>query len=1023
MRFSAPISGHLTAVAGGCYTIAMQSENLFRKEYARLHPKQKEAVDHIYGPLMVLAGPGTGKTHVITMRIANILRKADTRPDQVLAITFTDAAAKEMRKRLSELIGSSASHVKITTFHSFCNEILETYPEYASLSMGSRPIEEVEQLQLMEDSIDSLPLKLLRTYGNPHYFITYIRRNIQKLKQEGITPEKFNSFISGELKKLSKKRRVHITGPHRGKERADVLEEEHMLKKNKELARVYASYEKLLREGRLYDFTDMILYAVSAIKKHRVLARILRERYEFILIDEHQDTNNSQQSLIELLLRGIPDPNVCVVGDEKQAIYRFQGGSMENFLYFKKIFPSAKAISLEKNFRSQQGILNTVHRLGTEISPRAPRLEGVSPVLSPVRIRSCATVESELDWVARDIRRIIHEGASPGDIAVLYRDNKDAENLHEALGHANVGHTFETEQDIFSSPYVRNAIAIVDAITHMGDERKIITALHADCFNIEPYELYRRIEELSGREKKSVFSENPDSIGKFESAVGLLRKLAIEDRNSNVVDSLESVLKKTGLMASILARDDFYRHMNGVRALFDIAKGIQSRKQDATLADFLEYIHRIREHGIRLKQKEDDLYPEGNVRCMTAHKAKGREFGHVYIVHAYDGHWGNRSVRDPLPFPEGLFSLLKNRRKADMNEDEMRLLYVACTRAKRSLCISYPRVVSSGREASPTRFLDLLDERYVSFSGEYPIARNASSAKKAIIPIESGGGDGKEKDFLLSLLKARGISVTAVNNFYDCAWKFIYVNLLRLPETKGKWEQFGTSVHGALYDFFSKYAREKASKKYLMDSFQNHLKQERLDKKTYSELLEKGIAALGSYYDSHPDGWHKKYLLEYDIRGVDAGFGVPLRGKLDKVELLDTTRVRVIDYKTGTPKSRNDIEGKTRNSNGGIKRQLVFYRMLLDNLAGKKYIMTEGVIEFIESDRSGKNRTEAFTVTEEEIKKLNEEIRNMISMFEKGTYESAGCGKKECEFCSLRNSVRVFSEMLYTGESKNIPKQ
>ncbi len=683
---------------------------------------------------------------------------------------------------------------------------------------------------------------------------------------------------------------------------------------------------------------------------------------------------------------------------------------MENFLYFKKKFPSAVGIALIESFRSKQRVLDAVQKLGEKISPRSGNLVGITDLVSArVRVCECKTPEAELSYVVQDIRHKINAGDNPSDIAVLYRDNKDAQLLKIAMDTYDVLHTFEAEQNIFTDPNIRNLLKIINAVAKSGDERAVVEALHTKCFNLKPHELYRWMLELQKAENRSVFASN-------NPAVRLLQELSIEDANNNITRTLELILQRTGFLASII---NSYRELRNVRALFDVAKEMERKNPEAKCADLIAFIERAKKHGIQLKPKEDDSHPQG-VRCMTAHRAKGREFKHVYIIHAYDGHWGNRSIRDPLPLPEGLFSMLKNKKETNIEEDEMRLLYVACTRAKDSLCISYPKVSFSGREVLASRFLEMLDNGHLSYISGY--------LYKGDIPTfeteKNTETDSSEKELLWSLLRERGLSVTAVNNFYDCAWKFIYVNMLRIPKTKSKWEQFGTAAHAALRDFFSMYAKEATGEKYMLERFEYHLKNERLDERTHEELLQKGRIALETYFKSHPNGWHKKYLLEYSLIDVDAGFPIALNGKLDKVEILDpklgfglgkpsfgSIPVRVIDYKTGKMKSRNEIEGKTKNSNGDIFRQIVFYKMLLDfvgNIATgglrMKPSMKEGVIEFIESDPF---RSEAFEVLPVNIEKLRGEIDALIASFEKGTYESFACHEKDCEYCTLRNdSIR-----------------
>lgn len=980
----------------------------FKTEYTKLDPNQKQAVDHIYGPLMIIAGPGTGKTHVLTMRIANILQKADTQPQYILAITFTDAAAKEMRTRLTSLIGPQAFLVKIATFHAFCNEILEMHPEYTAFPMGSRPIEELEQIQILEELVERLPLKILKPYGNHQYFVPYIRSRIQSLKREAVSPKKFISFLRAESKKCSKKKKIHTRGAHKGKKRADMLAQEHTLEKNKELARIYAAYESHMFQNKMYDFSDMLLATLGAIKKHITLARTLRERYEFILVDEHQDTNNAQQELIELLVRGISDPNICVVGDEKQAIYRFQGGSVENFLYFKKKFPFTNICTLTKNFRSEQKILDAVHGLGTNISPQSPRLIGKkattkNTTMTRVRVCACPSVRSELEFVAQDIRQKINEGIAPEDIAILYRDNADADEVHKTLQMHDITHTFESEQNIFKDPYVRSLLKIISAVAHIGDERKIIEALHARCFQIEPHILYQWMVELSVQGRVSIHTLD-------HKQVSILRELARENMNNNLSVTIERICIRTGFLASLFAEDNYYKSFRSVRTLFDVAKDIEMKNPDATCVDLLEFIERAVKHGIQISPKEDSVHGQG-VRCMTTHKAKGREFGYVYIVHAYDGHWAHKQIRDPLPLLDDVFLRLYKKGSKNTAEDltdareydDMRLLYVACTRAKNFLTISYPRMSFSGRAVILARTVDALDMAHVSYMSGDMYAKQTKEGERFVqaehVYVE------KEQELFFSRMCAQGLSVTSVNNFYDCAWKYVYINLLGIPRAKEKWEQYGTAIHEALRDFFTSYARKKTTKKFLIDRFVHHLKKERLNKTVYEELFQKGVQSLTSYYDTHAQGWHKTYLLEYTMRDIDAGCGVALHGKLDKVELCGEKEARVIDYKTGTPKSRNEIEGKTKNSNGGIKRQLVFYKLLLDSAPYKTYRMKTGIIEFIEQGASGKNQTKDFIIQDADVRTLKQEIQDMVDAFKNGTYETYACHKKDCEYCNLRKLI------------------
>ena len=337
----------------------------FKAAYDSLNPEQKKAVDTIEGPVLVVAGPGTGKTQVLTLRIANILLKTDTRPENILALTFTDAAATNMRRRLANLIGTRAYRVRIQTFHSFANDTLKTYPESFGSIVGSANITEVESTAIIEELVNDLPnLSLLRPWGDPMFYVRDIGVKISELKREGLSPKDFIKLIESEEQKFkSREDLVHEKGAHKGKIKSEHLKYERQLVKNRELGEVYEAYQKVLHERRLYDWSDMIMEVLKALETDPNLKLSLQEEHQYILVDEHQDTNQSQNKILEYLSDFHQNPNIFIVGDEKQAIFRFQGASAQNFEYVKKLYPNIVIIELFRNYRSSQPILDAAHSL------------------------------------------------------------------------------------------------------------------------------------------------------------------------------------------------------------------------------------------------------------------------------------------------------------------------------------------------------------------------------------------------------------------------------------------------------------------------------------------------------------------------------------------------------------------------------------------------------------------------------------------------------------------------------------
>ncbi|MFM2357453.1 MAG: hypothetical protein RJA61_190, partial [Candidatus Parcubacteria bacterium] len=357
--------------------------SLFDSAYKTLNKAQKQAVDTIEGPVMVVAGPGTGKTQILTLRIANILLKTDTAPENILALTFTESGVLSMRKRLSRIIGTVAYRVSINTFHGFANEIIQNNPEEFPHIIGSRSTTDIEQIGIVEKILQENDFEFLKPYGDQNYFVKPILSGINDLKREGIDTENFKGLIKkAQDEFVSIVDLYHEKGAHKGKMKGVYKDLEKVISKNKELSKIYDIYESSLRKAKLYDYNDMIMEVLRALRSNEDLLLRLQEQHQYILVDEHQDTNNAQNKILELLASHFaPRPNLFVVGDEKQAIFRFQGASLENFLYFKKLYPETVLISLVENYRSTQSILDGAHSmLPGEIVLKAQKFEKQKPL-------------------------------------------------------------------------------------------------------------------------------------------------------------------------------------------------------------------------------------------------------------------------------------------------------------------------------------------------------------------------------------------------------------------------------------------------------------------------------------------------------------------------------------------------------------------------------------------------------------------------------------------------------------------
>jgi len=617
---------------------------MFSEFYEKLNKEQKESVDIIEGPVMVVAGPGTGKTQILTLRIANILAKTDTKPENILALTFTEAAGANMRKRLTEIIGASTYRVAINTFHGFCNEIIKNYPEEFPRIIGSRQITEIDQIAVLEKIVDEIDLELLRPFGDRFLYVRDILSSINELKREGLSPEEFKQIVEKEKNNFVQIPDLyHEKGAHKGKMKGEYQKLEKQIKKNTELAQIYEAYEEKLTEQKIYDFNDMIMEVLKTLRVNENLLLQLQEEYQYVLVDEHQDTNNAQNKIIELLMNYHKSPNIFVVGDEKQAIFRFQGASLENFLYFKNLYPSAKLINLVENYRSTQTILDSAHNLFSSDLHSNSKYEN-----KKIHTAAFSNSDTENYFIAQDIRLKIDSGILKEEIAVLYRDNKDAFEIARMLEKFAIPHTIESDQNLFNDQNVRKIIVLLRAVNNYGEDQYLIAALHLDFLNIEPLEAYKLIRQAHD-EKKGLYDLIPKDLSQKLSNWSRLAK------NENLLKVFETVFEESGMLRKMMAKGNVSERFETINAFFDELKGLAESNPKAMLTDLFKYLETIEKHNLNIKKKSRSGQ-KGRVRLMTVHRAKGLEFDHVYIVKAYQGHFGGRRSLDRLPLLTGIYT-------------------------------------------------------------------------------------------------------------------------------------------------------------------------------------------------------------------------------------------------------------------------------------------------------------------------------------------------------------------------------
>ncbi len=993
----------------------------YQKLFHTLNTSQREAVETIEGPVMVIAGPGTGKTQILTLRIATILEKAQVNPSNILALTFSESAAFEMRKRLADIIGTPAFRVEISTFHSFCNDIMKNYPESFPNLLSFENITEVEQIELIENIINKADVILLRPMGDPLYYVRDILSSINDLKKEGVHAEGLEKGLEQQKADFAKISDLyHEKGRYKGDMKGKYQLLQKQMQKTEEFIQIYKAYEEALVTEKKYDFNDMLLGVVTELEKNRSLLLQIQEKYQYILVDEHQDTNATQNKLLELLASFYDVPNLFVVGDEKQAIYRFQGASLENFLYFQKLYPQAKLIYLDQNYRSQQHILDAsaamiANNLSANILPVKQKLiaNALHP-LNTIKIAALPHFFDEYSYIVKDIEKKEKEGTPLSHIAILGRRNSDLVEIAKALQRRKILYAMDTDADIFSDIHMQKLLLLFAAIADVGNETLLAKIMHIDFLEIAPLDVYKLIQ-YAKLSKKSLYDalQNHEGLeisseGNLDSLATSLSQWKIAAVNQPLDDFFVQVVNESGFKKYMLALPTRYQTLEKLTGLFEEIKQRSAKNHAYRLEDLLSLIETLKKHHLSLKAATQHAKKEG-VQLLTVHKSKGLEFDYVYILNCFDGRWGsirkrNRSIAIPWDY-------LGEQRKVAVDfadiEDERRLFYVGLTRARKEVVLTYAKEGIDGKEQLPSQFLEELQQDIVEEVDTTSLQNYFLQEREALFDIVSDAHiDLKEKEYLKKVFLEKGLSPTSLDNFLTCPWQFFYRNLIALPGIKNPNLIFGSAMHKAL-EYYVKHSQEDG---FTIDAvllvFEQYLKKENLSDSDQKNLLKKGKEALPGYLDAVASTWSKKVESERIVRGIKLSEDIVLNGRMDLLEFINDTTVIIHDFKTGKPKPKTQIDGSKENSKYQYLRQLVFYKLLIEKYYDGKLSMNEGIIDFLEPDEKKLYHPERFSIGSEQVTQLEAlllDVGNQIATF---SFWDKTCDNKDCEYCLLRSYMK-----------------
>jgi DNA helicase-2/ATP-dependent DNA helicase PcrA len=1017
----------------------------FAEEYNRLNEQQRTAVDHIEGPVMVIAGPGTGKTQILAARIGKILLETDVLPSNILCLTYTDSGAIAMRRRLLEFIGADAYRVNIFTFHAFCNEVIqENLSLFEKTSLD--PISELERIELLKQLIDELPKNnpLKRYRGDVYYEIKNLQSLFSTMKKEGWKPDFINEKIHDYLEDLPNRDEFIYKRKYREFNAGDLKqsaidEQKERMEKLRAAVNQFDIFQQKMRSRNRYDFDDMINWVIKVFEENKQVLSNYQERYQYILVDEYQDTSGTQNNLVSLLISYWDKPNVFVVGDDDQSIYRFQGANVENMQAFADTYKDDLArVVLVNNYRSTQPILNVSKALIDRNQERLiNKMEGLSKDLlssnakisnltHPPLFHSYETQRQEMIGITLKVEDIIAKGVSPHRVAIIYKENKYGEELAKYFRLRNIPLYSKRNMNLLEIPLAKQLVLLLNYlasehyIPFSGDEM-LFEILHFNWFNIPPIEIAKlsiaAAEKRYGEDKTTLRSllhqrslQQPKDLfdkganEELKKASRIIEDLIAAVPNYTLQGLFEKIVRNGGVLQYIMQQPDKHWLLQVLTGLFDFIKEETRRNPSLNLKQMVNIFDLMENEDLPLPLVQTSGSDKG-VNLLTAHGSKGLEFEYVFFAGTNSNSWEKkRKPGGGFSLPDTIFTSQPKR----VEEEELRrLFYVALTRAEQHLIVSYCCMNNDGKELEPSMFIAEIREQH-KLEIEKKIITGETEAEfqsilfnaEAVPEIEK-----MEKDVVERILEKFVMNVTALNNYLKCPLEFYFKNLVRIPSPKNEATEFGSAVHYALEQLFRKMqaAESFAPIVDFIADFTWHMNRHResFTSEQFNRRMEYGVEVLTNYYNKYIDKWNRIVAVERNISKVIVN-GVPVKGKLDKLE-FNGTEVNVVDYKTGDPdKAKPKLEGPNdKEENGGdYWRQAVFYKLLVDNYDQKKWKVISSEFDFIEPDKKKDYRKAKIVIRPEDLTKVSEQIKKVWDKIQAHDFYT-GCGKEDCHWCNF----------------------
>lgn len=914
-----------------CYNFDAMKSDLKRK----FNSEQLSAIEYNKGPLLIIAGAGTGKTTVITEKVKYLVTKKGVRPHEILALTFTEKAASEMEERVDEELPYGYFQMWISTFHSFADKVLREEAPQIGLTPSYKLMTDAETILFLRKNLFLFKLKYFRPLGNPHKFLESLVDHFSRLRDENISPESYYAWATSSRSMITDKKEME---------------------KYRELARAYKKYQELKIKEGVFDFADLMYYLLILFKKRKNILKKYQNQFKYVMIDEFQDTNIVQYEFIKYFSPPQNNPKLTVVGDDSQAIYKFRGASISNILTLKRDYRVIKQITLRKNYRSYQEILDASYKLIQHNNPDTLESQlGISKKLASVRsdpkrfdgahrklrrriaskveFSSTIRVEEEADYVATQIKNLISGGNYAfSDFAILVRANNHADPFARALSQRGIPFQFLGPGMLFKQPEVKDLIAYLTFLSDIEDSVSLYRVLSMDILDIDRKDLasivsfahktalslFQAIEILIGLSLDEFYQED---FGVYKKYVPRMQKKTREKlvklykmtnshlaslRKETAGQLLYYFLESTGYLdalANFKSVKEEKISLN-VSKFFDRIKRYELEHEDTSVFAAVDFIKMSMELGESPLASYEDIALYNAVNILTVHSAKGLEFPVVFLVNLTQERFPTREQKEKIPIPTGLIKEILPASNPHLLE-ERRLFYVGLTRAKDHVFMTSAQYYAGGkRERRISPFVvETLGEKAVT---QALLKRDEQKKQLAMFEYKktpeqlSGKEDAAPTKFSFSQLET----------YMLCPLRYKYQYILRVPTPSGAAASFGTSIHSALQLFYQKVINKgKPTIDDLLSGYKTSwVPVGYLSKSHESRMKKEGKRMLANYFKTFHGKGTKVLDVErsFNIK-VD---GTLITGKIDRVDKKGNDELEIIDYKTG----KKPDEKKLRDS-------------------------------------------------------------------------------------------------------------